>query len=179
MFAVSYSHQRLSLYYYTLPAPEYLELVQGAAQATDATYVAHKAASIQFSHAMEKTWQLQKMADMHSNGDGTGDGDIDMEKGFVNNRSPWGVDPAVNGEEKELSHEEMASRLEFLLQGSESNSKVAHSAHCCYIPTAVASVLHSQISLSLSLSLFLYGESKGTQDKDFAYSFSDSLFVPL
>ena len=76
MFAVSYSHeshQRLSFYYYTLSAPDYLELVQGVAQATDATYVAHKATSIKFSHAMEKTWQLQKMANMHSNGDGTGD----------------------------------------------------------------------------------------------------------
>jgi len=104
--------------------PDYAEppLPQGEAKDGDEAYMAHKKASEKFSHTMEGTWEAQKKADAHAAN--SGDGDIDMEKGFVNNRAPWGVDPATDGE-KELSHEEMTSRLSFLLQESDLSPKVA------------------------------------------------------
>jgi len=49
-----------------------------------------------FSETMEQVWQQQKAADAHAVN--REDGDPDMEKGFVNNRAPWGVDPPA-GEE--------------------------------------------------------------------------------
>jgi hypothetical protein len=104
--------------------PDYAEppLPQGVALVGDEVYEAHKKASEKFSHTMEGTWVAQKKADLHAAN--AGDGDIDMEKGFINNRAPWGVDPATDGE-KELTHTEMASRLDFLLQeGGHSAPKV-------------------------------------------------------
>jgi len=104
--------------------PDYAEppLPQGVALVGDEGYEAHKKASEKFSHTMEGTWVAQKKADLHAAN--AGDGDIDMEKGFINNRAPWGVDPATDGE-KELTHTEMASRLDFLLQeGGHSAPKV-------------------------------------------------------
>merc|ERR1711865_872167 len=104
--------------------PDFAEppLPQGVALVGDETFEAHKTASEKFSHTMESTWTAQKKADTHAAN--TDDGDIDMEKGFVNNRAPWGVDPATDGE-KELTHEEMASRLDFLLQESQITPKVS------------------------------------------------------
>jgi hypothetical protein len=105
--------------------PDYAEppLPQGEAKDGDEAYEAHKKASEKFSHTMEGTWVAQKKADAHAAN--SGDGDIDMEKGFVNNRAPWGVDPATDGMEKDLTHEEMASRLDFLLQESDMSPKVS------------------------------------------------------
>merc|ERR1712178_74981 len=52
-----------------------------------------------------------------------------MEKGFINNRAPWGVapdgKPAVAPAEKELTHEQLAGRLTFLLQSSNAPARAA------------------------------------------------------
>merc|ERR1711865_845316 len=85
-----------------------------------------------FSETMEQGWQQQKAADAHAVN--REDGDPDMEKGFVNNRAPWGVDPATTSQslleeavgadasemqaDGTMSSQALASRLDFLLQSS-------------------------------------------------------------
>jgi len=85
-----------------------------------------------FSETMEQVWQQQKAADAHAVN--REDGDPDMEKGFVNNRAPWGVDPATTSQslleeavgadasemqaDGTMSSQALASRLDFLLQSS-------------------------------------------------------------
>merc|ERR1712216_280624 len=47
-----------------------------------------------FGNTMQPVWEQQKLADAEAGSVNTFDGDVDMEKGFVNNKAPWGVDPA-------------------------------------------------------------------------------------
>eukprot|EP00658_Telonema_sp_P-2_P006192 TRINITY_DN1235_c0_g1_i4.p1 TRINITY_DN1235_c0_g1~~TRINITY_DN1235_c0_g1_i4.p1 ORF type:complete len:1007 (-),score=213.79 TRINITY_DN1235_c0_g1_i4:333-3353(-) len=106
--------------------PDYAEppLPQGAANDQDQTYLDHKKASEKFSHTMEATWIKQKKADSHAAN--SEDGDVDMEKAFPNNKAPWGVDPAKDGEEsQDMTHEQMATRLSFLLQEGTVSPKVS------------------------------------------------------
>jgi len=85
--------------------------------------------STSFGQTMQPVWEQQKLADKSTVNNL--DGDVDMEKGFVNNKAPWGVDPAgmggrVGGEEElgesnesqDMTSEEMSSRLSFLLESS-------------------------------------------------------------
>merc|ERR1719253_649211 len=83
-------------------------------------------ASKQFSLTMQSTWEAQKKAD--KNAANRKDADPDMEKGFVNNLAPWGVDPNTSGDQAgggELSKEELAKRLDFLVQTSTLKAKMA------------------------------------------------------
>jgi len=98
-----------------------------------------------FSETMEQVWNQQKAADAHAVN--REDGDPDMEKGFVNNRAPWGVDPpvtttettttaaqslieeAVGVDSKDveadgtMTSQALAARLDFLLQSSSMPAK--------------------------------------------------------
>jgi len=91
------------------------------------TYRKNSAATQRFSNTMKSVWKDQKAAD--ANAVNRGDGDIDMEKGFVNNRAPWGVapdgTPAKPKEEQELTKDQMRSRLSFLIETSNAPSRVA------------------------------------------------------
>merc|ERR1719453_1282531 len=100
------------------------DFAEGAAQgkAFSSTWETNNPASEQFSLTMQSTWEAQKKAD--KNAANRKDGDVDMEKGFVNNQAPWGVDPNTSGE-KELSKEELAKRLDFLVQTSTLKQKMA------------------------------------------------------
>jgi hypothetical protein len=102
--------------------------------------------SYAFSETMEEVWKQQKAADAHAVN--REDGDPDMEKGFVNNRAPWGVDPpvvegeattqtseqslieeAVGVDSKEvesdgtMTSQALAARLDFLVQSSSMPEK--------------------------------------------------------
>merc|ERR1719313_193704 len=95
--------------------------------------------SYAFSETMEEVWKRQKQADAHAAN--AEDGDPDMEKGFVNNRAPWGVDPeeasqslieeAVGVDAKDvqsdgtMSSKALAARLDFLLTSSNLPEKAA------------------------------------------------------
>eukprot|EP00658_Telonema_sp_P-2_P010606 TRINITY_DN13_c0_g1_i7.p1 TRINITY_DN13_c0_g1~~TRINITY_DN13_c0_g1_i7.p1 ORF type:complete len:939 (-),score=288.58 TRINITY_DN13_c0_g1_i7:108-2924(-) len=96
--------------------------------------------SYSFSETMEQVWKLQKAADAHAVN--SGDGDPDMEKGFINNKAPWGVDPDDSSEmslvqeavgvdshdlleDGTMGSKAIASRLEFLLQSSSMASNYA------------------------------------------------------
>jgi hypothetical protein len=99
-----------------------------------------------FGNTMQPVWEQQKLADAEAGSVNTFDGDVDMEKGFVNNKAPWGVDPAsgatgdTNGDgapaEEELGEsnkdgdtakdgthlmtsQEMSARLAFLLENTQ------------------------------------------------------------
>jgi len=91
------------------------------------TYRTNSAATQRFSQTMKSVWTEQKSAD--SNAVNREDGDVDMEKGFVNNRAPWGVapdgTPAVAPAEKEMTHEQLASRLSFLIETNSAPARVA------------------------------------------------------
>jgi len=63
-------------------------------QATDvgkSEYIDLESQSKLFSETMDPVWQQQKMFDTQTVN--SEDGDPDMNKGFVANRAPWGVDP--------------------------------------------------------------------------------------
>jgi hypothetical protein len=88
--------------------------------------------STTFGQTMQPVWEQQKEADAASTN--SLDGDVDMEKGFVNNKAPWGVDPAGAQEEAELgesnesedmSNDEMSSRLNFLLESSSVPARIS------------------------------------------------------
>merc|ERR1712193_107111 len=81
--------------------------------------------SIKFAETMTPVWEQQKSADEEAANQL--DGDVDMEKGFVNNRAPWGVDPASSGgeKEKEMTAEQMSSRLSFLIETSYTPERVS------------------------------------------------------
>jgi len=92
--------------------------------------------STTFGQTMQPVWEQQKVADRSTVN--SLDGDVDMEKGFVNNKAPWGVDPAgmsarVGGEEElgesnesqDMTNEEMSSRLSFLLESSAVPERIA------------------------------------------------------
>jgi hypothetical protein len=117
------------------PPPIVEELTSGAAQAELATIRAHSAT---FGTTMQPVWEQQKVAD--SNAVNELDGDVDMEKGFVNNRAPWGVDPegmdsrGGAGEElgesneagvHDMTNEEMSSRLTFLVEGNSVPERIS------------------------------------------------------
>merc|ERR1712093_653763 len=91
------------------------------------TYRSNSAATQRFSETMKSVWEQQKSAD--SNAVNREDGDVDMEKGFVNNRAPWGVapdgTPAVAPAEKSMTHEQLASRLSFLVETNSAPSRVS------------------------------------------------------
>merc|ERR1712054_301846 len=87
-------------------------------------YLTNLANSIKFGETMTPVWEQQKAADAEAANQL--DGDVDMEKGFVNNRAPWGVDPVGSGgEEKEMSDEQMSSRLSFLIETSYTPQRVS------------------------------------------------------
>jgi hypothetical protein len=88
-------------------------------------YQANKMNSMKFADTMTPIWEQQKVAD--SEAANRLDGDADMEKGFQNNRAPWGVDPVASGGEKkeELTSEQMSSRLSFLIQTSFTPERIA------------------------------------------------------
>merc|ERR1712057_117482 len=89
-------------------------------------YIKNSAATRRFSDTMKSVWKEQKAAD--SNAVNRGDGDVDMEKGFVNNRAPWGVAPdgtPAKPKEEEMTKDQMRSRLSFLLETSNAPSRVA------------------------------------------------------
>merc|ERR1712096_234180 len=104
--------------------PDYAEpgKPQSALTGTDggSKFVADSAMSDKFSKTMKSVWSQQKVAD--ANAVNKDDGDVDMEKGFVNNRAPWGVDPAPA---KEMTQTQLASRLSFLLETSTAPTRVA------------------------------------------------------
>jgi len=92
--------------------------------------------STTFGQTMQPVWEQQKVADRNTVN--SFDGDIDMEKGFVNNKAPWGVDnkgtrTAVpkaeelgeSNESKDMTSEEMSSRLSFLLDSSSVPERIA------------------------------------------------------
>merc|ERR1711959_62797 len=89
-------------------------------------YKQNVAASKRFAATMAPVWKQQKAAD--ADAVNKGDGDVDMEKGFVNNRAPWGVapdgTPAV-APTKEMTNDELSQRLQFLLETSNAPSRVA------------------------------------------------------
>eukprot|EP00658_Telonema_sp_P-2_P010604 TRINITY_DN13_c0_g1_i2.p1 TRINITY_DN13_c0_g1~~TRINITY_DN13_c0_g1_i2.p1 ORF type:complete len:1101 (-),score=278.30 TRINITY_DN13_c0_g1_i2:124-3426(-) len=111
----------------------------------DPGHAANAKTSYSFSETMEQVWQQQRAADAHAVNEG--DGDPDMEKGFVNNKAPWGVDPddaeresgtrlslvqeAVGADDSELladgsmSTQAIASRLQFLLESSSISERGA------------------------------------------------------
>merc|ERR1712057_70069 len=80
--------------------------------------------SIKFAETMTPIWEQQKVADQEAANQL--DGDVDMEKGFVNNRAPWGVDPnSAGGEEKEMTAEQMSSRMSFLIETSYTPERIS------------------------------------------------------
>merc|ERR1711871_1891435 len=95
--------------------------------------------STTFGQTMQPVWEQQKVADRNTVN--SFDGDVDMEKGFVNNKAPWGVDnkgvrtalkPAEeetdlgeSNESKDMTNEEMSSRLSFLLDSSAVPERIA------------------------------------------------------
>merc|ERR1712093_323192 len=91
------------------------------------TYRSNSQATSRFSETMASVWKEQKTAD--GNVVNRDDGDVDMEKGFVNNRAPWGVapdgTPAVAPTTKEMTQEQLSSRLSFLLETSNAPSRVS------------------------------------------------------
>jgi len=119
--------------------PDFAETGIAEPEATGAKWESDLKTSYSFSETMEEVWKQQKAADMHAVN--SKDGDPDMEKGFVNNRAPWGVDPAttaqslieeaVGVDSKDLESDgtmtshALAARLDFLL---ESSSMPAHAA---------------------------------------------------
>jgi len=105
------------------------QLTSGSAQAELATIVTH---SNTFGTTMQPVWEQQKVAD--SSAVNALDGDVDMEKGFVNNRAPWGVDPASSeatlGESqedgvKDMTSDEMSSRLSFLVESGSVPERIS------------------------------------------------------
>merc|ERR1712093_630111 len=90
------------------------------------TYRKNSAATQRFSQTMSAVWKEQKAAD--ANAVNRGDGDVDMEKGFVNNRAPWGVAPdgtPAKPKEEEMTKDQMKSRMQFLLETSNAPARVA------------------------------------------------------
>lgn len=105
------------------------QLTSGPAQAELSTMEAH---SNTFGTTMQPVWEQQKVAD--SSAVNALDGDVDMEKGFVNNRAPWGVDPASSeatlGESqedgvKDMTSDEMSSRLSFLVESGSVPERIS------------------------------------------------------
>merc|ERR1712093_955299 len=90
------------------------------------TYRKNSAATQRFSQTMSAVWKEQKAAD--ANAVNRGDGDVDMEKGFVNNRAPWGVapdgTPAV-AKPKEMTNDELSQRLAFLIESTNAPERVS------------------------------------------------------
>jgi hypothetical protein len=86
-------------------------------------YQANKANSKKFAETMSPVWEMQKVAD--SEAANQLDGDADMEKGFINNRAPWGVDPAGAGGEKQMTDEQMSQRLSFLIETSYTPERIS------------------------------------------------------
>jgi hypothetical protein len=119
--------------------PDFAETGIANSEAKGAKWEDNAKTSYAFSETMEEVWKQQKAADAHAVN--REDGDPDMEKGFVNNRAPWGVDPetasqslieeAVGVESKEvesdgtMSSAALASRLDFLLQSSNLPEKAS------------------------------------------------------
>jgi len=119
--------------------PDFAESGVAQGKAEGAKYLENAKVSYKFSETMEEVWKQQKAADAHAVN--TEDGDPDMEKGFVNNRAPWGVDPpsvdqsliqeatGVDAKDVEsdgtMSSQALASRLDFLLQSSNMPEKAA------------------------------------------------------
>jgi hypothetical protein len=104
--------------------------VNGETPANDCTgnedtnpFIKNQKNSIAFSETMASVWAQQKTADNAEIN--SVDGDLDMEKGFVNNKAPWGVDQNKEEEETNLSSSQVAERLTFLLQNSEAPRRVA------------------------------------------------------
>jgi len=87
--------------------------------------------STTFGQTMQPVWEQQKTADAATVNNL--DGDVDMEKGFVNNKAPWGVDPAgaqeeelgESNESEDMSSDEMSSRLNFLLESSSVPERIS------------------------------------------------------
>merc|ERR1712093_93984 len=90
-------------------------------------YKKNSHATQRFSNTMKSVWKDQKAAD--ANAVNRDDGDVDMEKGFVNNRAPWGVapdgTPAKPKPTKEMTKDQMRSRLSFLIETSSAPARVA------------------------------------------------------
>merc|ERR1711959_808238 len=119
--------------------PDYAETGVANPEAKGEKWVANAKTSYAFSETMEEVWKQQKAADAHAVN--REDGDPDMEKGFVNNRAPWGVDPpaeetsliqeATGVDAKDvqadgtMSSQALASRLDFLIQSSSMPEKAA------------------------------------------------------
>merc|ERR1712054_592781 len=110
--------------------PDYAEPGKAAGEvdlsSPSETYRKNSAATQRFSETMKSVWKEQKAAD--ANAVNREDGDVDMEKGFVNNRAPWGVAPdgtPAKPKEEEMTKEQMKSRLSFLLETSNAPSRVA------------------------------------------------------
>merc|ERR1719247_520179 len=119
--------------------PDFAETGIANSEAKGAKWEGNAKTSYAFSETMEEVWKQQKAADAHAVN--REDGDPDMEKGFVNNRAPWGVDPpaaeqslieeAVGVDAKDveadgtMSSQALASRLDFLLQSSSMPEKAA------------------------------------------------------
>merc|ERR1711959_555158 len=119
--------------------PDFAETGVANSEAKGAKWEANAKTSYAFSETMEEVWKQQKAADAHAvNAE---DGDPDMEKGFINNRAPWGVDPpaaeqsliqeatGVDAKDVEadgtMTSQALASRLDFLLQSSNMPEKAA------------------------------------------------------
>jgi len=110
--------------------PDYAEpkAPQGVVNPTNPSnqYKQNLAASTRFAATMAPVWKQQKAAD--ADAVNRGDGDVDMEKGFVNNRAPWGVapdgTPAV-APTKEMTNDELSQRLSFLIESTNAPERVA------------------------------------------------------
>jgi len=113
------------------------DMTSGQQQRDLATRIAH---SKNFGATMQPVWEQQKVAD--ASAVNSLDGDVDMEKGFVNNRAPWGVDPEgmssragapkeeTLGESNEegahdMTSEELSSRLGFLISSSSVPERIS------------------------------------------------------
>merc|ERR1711959_299035 len=119
--------------------PDFAETGIANGEAKGAKWEGNAKTSYAFSETMEEVWKQQKAADAHAVN--REDGDPDMEKGFVNNRAPWGVDPpaeetsliqeatGVDANDVQadgtMSNQALASRLDFLVQSSSMPEKAS------------------------------------------------------
>jgi hypothetical protein len=125
--------------------PDFAESGIAEPEATGVKWEDNMKTSYAFSETMEEVWKQQKAADAHAVN--REDGDPDMEKGFINNRAPWGVDPPADDSETQqtaaqslieeavgvdakdvqsdgtMSSQALAARLDFLLQSSSMPDK--------------------------------------------------------
>jgi hypothetical protein len=112
--------------------PDFAEPGEAQKEAKGENYRRNTQISDVFANTMKSVWNEQMLADMHMVN--RNDGDADMEKGFVNNKAPWGVDPAeerqtetllqtqVGLSDKQgatLDNKAMSERLNFLLRSSD------------------------------------------------------------